>query len=170
MSAADPVYLLDSNVFIQAHRRYYAFDLCPGFWECLIHHHSQTQQIISIDRVRDEITGHDEIVHWVKGTPEGLFVSTRTANVAGSFAEMMEWVNGSQQFREEAKAEFAQVADGWLAAYAKVHGCIVDTHEVYDADSKKKVPLPNVCRQFGVEFLDTFMMLRQLEARFNWTA
>ena len=26
-------YLLDSNVFIEAKNRYYAFDICPGFWE-----------------------------------------------------------------------------------------------------------------------------------------
>ena len=30
-----PLFVLDTNVFIQAHRRYYAQDVCPGFWECL---------------------------------------------------------------------------------------------------------------------------------------
>jgi hypothetical protein len=169
MSGANPVYLLDANVFIQAHQRYYAFDLCPGFWECLLHHHNQSERIISIDRVRDEITGQDKIAQWVKGAPEGLFVSTRTADIAAGFAAMMSWVDDSQQFTGEAKAEFAQVADGWLAAYAKVHGCIVVTHEEYAADIKRKVKLPNVCRQFGVEYLDTFTMLRRLQARFSWT-
>ena len=37
-------YLLDANVFMEAHRRYYAFDLCPGFWECLLHHHRRRRQ------------------------------------------------------------------------------------------------------------------------------
>lgn len=29
------MYLLDTNVFIEAKNRYYAFDLAPGFWEGL---------------------------------------------------------------------------------------------------------------------------------------
>jgi len=52
MDTPSPVYVLDTNVFVQAHRRHYAFDICPGFWDCLIHHH-QTGRIVSIDRVRD---------------------------------------------------------------------------------------------------------------------
>lgn len=37
MSGPAPVvYALDTNVFIEAHRRYYALDLCPEFWECLV--------------------------------------------------------------------------------------------------------------------------------------
>lgn len=26
-------FLVDANVLIAAHRAYYAFELCPGFWE-----------------------------------------------------------------------------------------------------------------------------------------
>lgn len=25
-------YILDANVFIEAHRRYYSFDIAPSFW------------------------------------------------------------------------------------------------------------------------------------------
>jgi len=28
----DPIYVLDANVFIEAARRYYAFDIAPAFW------------------------------------------------------------------------------------------------------------------------------------------
>jgi hypothetical protein len=37
MTAGTEKYLLDSNVFIEAYRRYYSFDICPGFWDCLVH-------------------------------------------------------------------------------------------------------------------------------------
>jgi|SRR5438477_9163972 len=50
MSDPPAIYVLDTNVFVQAHRRHYAFEICPGFWECLIHYH-QTARIVSIDRV-----------------------------------------------------------------------------------------------------------------------
>lgn len=28
-------FLLDANVFIEAYRRYYSFDIAPSFWELL---------------------------------------------------------------------------------------------------------------------------------------
>ena len=33
MNTGSPIHVLDANVFVEAHRRYCAFDLCPGFWE-----------------------------------------------------------------------------------------------------------------------------------------
>ena len=33
---SDPLYLLDANVFIEAAKGYYAFDIAPRFWEALI--------------------------------------------------------------------------------------------------------------------------------------
>lgn len=57
----DKKYLLDANVFIEAKRRYYAFDVCPGFWECLVWHH-QGACVESIDRVKQELElGDDDL-------------------------------------------------------------------------------------------------------------
>ncbi len=171
MSGAPPIYVLDANVFVQAHRRHYAFDICPGFWDCLIHHH-QAARLVSVDRVRDEILAGDALEAWVKNSaPKTLFASTADAVVAANFGAMVQWVQAEQQFKAEAKAEFAQVADGWLAAYAKAHpDHVVVTHEEFSPDAKKRVPLPNVCKQFGVDYIDTFAMLKELRARFHWTA
>ena len=47
-----------------------------------------------------------------------------------------------------AEAQFAGVADGWVAAYAKAHRLTLVTQEVYAAEAKSRVPLPNVCRAF----------------------
>jgi hypothetical protein len=172
MSEAPPIYVLDANVFVQAHRRHYAFEICPGFWDFAIHHH-QTTRIISIDRVRDEIAAGDAdaLETWVRRTaPRTLFASTADPKVTASFMAMVRWVQTQQQFKREAKEQFAQVADGWLVAYAKTHDHhIVVTHEEFSPDAKKRVPLPNVCRQFGVEYIDPFTMLKTLKARFQWS-
>ena len=48
------VFALDANVFIEAYRRYYGLDLCPGFWICL-HRYGVRQRVVSIDRVRTEL-------------------------------------------------------------------------------------------------------------------
>jgi DNA polymerase III epsilon subunit-like protein len=86
--------------------------------------------------------------------------------VIQNFALMMTWVQNQPQFIPAAKAEFASVADGWLAAYAKARGYTVITHEVARPDARKRVPLPNVCDAFGVPYNDTFNMLRDFGSRF----
>lgn len=112
MSTSSPVYVLDTNVFVQAHRRHYAFEICPGFWDCLIHHH-QAGRIVSIDRVRDEILVGDGLEAWVKASaPATLFAPTADLTVTQSYADMVQWVQANSVFKAEAKAEFAQVADG----------------------------------------------------------
>ena len=50
------VYVVDSDVLITAKNLYYAFDICPGFWRCLLHHHRRGR-VFSIDPVRRELAG-----------------------------------------------------------------------------------------------------------------
>ena len=89
MSTPQPVHVLDTNVFVQAHRRHYAFEICPGFWDCLIHHH-KTGLIVSIDRVRDEILAGDALETWVKDTaPSTLFASTADTAITTNYASML---------------------------------------------------------------------------------
>ncbi len=169
MNQDHPFFVLDANISIEAHRRYYAQDLCPGFWDCLTHF-SIERRILSIDRVRDELfVSQDRLVEWVKESQEDLFESTADESVIDAFSEMMNWVQGNNQFRPEAKEQFAGAADGWVAAYAKVHDAVVVTHEAFNTQVRRKVPLPNVCDQFDVDYRDTFAMLRELEVRFEWT-
>jgi len=68
---------------------------------------------------------------------------------------------------DAAKADFASGADGWIVAYAKAKGHIVVTHEVLNPDIRRKVPIPNVCNAFDVNYHDTFEMLRKLGVRFS---
>ena len=166
----DNVFALDANVFIEAHRRYYGLDFCPGFWECM-RHFGDRGRLLTIDRVRAELLrGGDALSQWIRASPEGLFVSSGQPAVVEAFIEMMDWVEGNGQFWRAAKAEFATSADGWLAAYARVHGAVLVTHEQYSPNVKRRVPLGNVCRQFGVPVQDTFSMLRGLDVRFRWAS
>lgn len=168
MQNAQSQFVLDADVLIGAHRRYYALDLCLGFWECLIHYCGENR-VRSVDRVRDEILiNSDRLSDWVKQAPADLFVSTADESVISTYMDMNKWVVENGQFKSEARAEFANAADGWVAAYAKVHNRIVVTQEVYSENTKKRVPLPNVCQQFGVVYCDTFAMLHALDVQFDW--
>jgi hypothetical protein len=161
------IYVIDSDVLIAAHRRYYGFSFCPAFWDFLLRQHSDGR-LFSIDRVHAEITPGDELADWAKNSiPPSFFASTQDQVVIAAYTTMEQWVQGESQFMPAAKAEFAGVADGWLAAYAQAHSDrILVTNELHSPNAKARVPLPNVCRQFGVPYIDTFGMLKDLGARF----
>ena len=167
MDPSRSLFVLDTNIFIEAHRRYYARDICPGFWECLIHSASMGK-LLSIDRVREEIIEPDTLVKWTRQAPDELFATTSAQPISDSFRQVHSWVQGNTQFWSEAKEDFARVADGWVAAYAKVNDAVVVTHEVFRANVRKRVPLPNICQEFGIAHCDTFEMLRQLGVRLDW--
>jgi len=158
-------YLLDANVLISAARQYYAFDFASRFWTCL-EEHAATRRVQSIDRVKQELLkGHDELADWAKTTFAEAFAVTDAPAVIAVYAQIMDWAQGQKQLMDAAKAEFASCADGWLVAYAKVHGLIVVTHEVFSPEACKRVLIPNVCKAFGVEYLNTWAMLRGLGAK-----
>jgi hypothetical protein len=166
-----PLYLLDSDVFITAKNGYYAFIICPGFWECVIHHHT-AGSVFSIDKVQSELlVGRptEDLVRWVQNKlPEGFFLRTGEKSVTSTYSEIMLWVQRNTQFTAPAKAKFATEADGWLVAYAKAHSHVVITNEQPRPESKARVLLPDVCNQFEVPYLDTFEMLKGLAVQFEW--
>ncbi len=166
MNSSKPILLLDANIFIEAHKRYYAQDICPGFWDCLLHH-NDINSLRSIDEVKEEIKKvKDELWDWAKKSPPDMFVSSKEQSVRESFLEVMDWVHQQPQFTSDAITKFAGGADGWLVAYAKVYGMILVTDEKTNPDVKRRVPIPNVCEYFEVSYRGTFKMLRALEVQF----
>lgn len=158
-------YLLDANVFIEAARRYYAFDLVPTFWEVLVDLASNGI-VESIDRVKDELLrGKDDLAEWVEAHFSDAFASTDDGEVIKSYGEIIAWAAGQTRYHRAAKDQFADGADGWLVAYAHCKGRTLVTHEVLNETIKSKLPIPNVCQAFNVSYLDTFRMLRELGVR-----
>ena len=160
-------YLLDANVFIEAKRRYYTFDICPGFWDCL-KGHNNNDLLCSIDRVKNELTaGNDDLAEWAKNTIDPIFFdSSNQPETITEYGDMVAWVYSQSQFTQAAKDEFANVPDAWLIAHAKAHDFTLVTHEVYNSAIKRKVPMPNVCNAFGVEYANAFEMLSDLQTSF----
>lgn len=166
-------YLVDADVFITAKNLYYAFDLCPGFWDGLIHHHHQGR-VFSIDRVRSELLAGprtENLVQWVRNDlPEGFFLPVDSDEITAAYTEIMMWAQRHPQYFDYAKAKFATGADGWLVAHARVHGTTVITLEQSSPESKREIKLPDVCDRFDVEYDNTFAMLKDLAVRFDLAA
>ena len=163
-------FVLDSDVFIAAKNAYYAFDICPGFWDGILRAHREGR-VRSIDRIKTELLSgrkEEDLVQWVANTvPSAFFDDSNTAEVSAAFADVMLWVQRNGQYFDRAKAKFATEADGWLVSYSMVHGTVVVTNEQPRPESRNRVLLPDVCDQFGVPYKDTFVMLRQLGTQFS---
>jgi len=160
-------YILDANIFIEAKNRYYAFNLCPGFWDSLLHHNS-VGNLESIDRVKKELLeGKDNLATWSKKSPD-LFASTNSKFVVADYGDIIQWVQNQERFNDAAKSKFANDPDAWVIAYAKANNAIVVTQEVSAPKSRKDVKIPDVCNHFNVKCTDTFDMLQKLGIVFYW--
>ena len=161
-------YLLDSDTFIRAKRSHYAFDICPGYWTAMLRLH-KLRLASSIDRVRAELVGYgDELSEWIKDqAPAQFFKKTADQAVIQQFTTIGRWVEGEEQYSEEATQRFLSGADPWLIAYAKVSGHTVVTYEEHRPEAQNTVPIPNVCIRFGVDCVNPFQMLRELGVRFR---
>ena len=156
-------YLLDTNIFIQAHRLHYGMDFCPAFWDWL-ERSNAAGQVFSIEKVSDELAeGKDQITEWAEKRGEKFFLPPDNA-VLVAMQQVSQWIAG-QSFTPAAVSTFFQVADFYLVAHALAHRHVVVTHEV-PANSVNYVKIPNVCIGLGVKCVTPYEMLRKEKARF----
>jgi hypothetical protein len=124
---ARPVYVLDSNVFIEAARRYYAFDLAPRFWDSLVEH-ADNGEIESIDWVKKELGKgkgkkgeEDELAKWANSNFGHAFCSTDEEDVIESYGMVMTWVQGQSQYMDAARsANGVKIAKCWEAEMSRI--------------------------------------------------
>ncbi len=92
------------------------------------------------------------------------FFLTADNVVVQHLKELSEWTT-SQNYEDKAVRKFLESADYYLIAHAKAHGMTVVTHEV-EAETKKRVKIPNACIGMGVDCVNTYEMLRREKACF----
>ena len=158
------MYLLDSDVFLQAKNLHYGFDICPGFWEWL-EDASRRGVLGSVAAVKAELVEQgDELSSWVKGH-DGLFVPEDPATTT-AMREVTAFAQ-SPRFSAAHRAKFLAKADPLLIACAKAHGHTVVTHEKSAPDSKK-VKIPDVCEALGVPTDGIYQVIRNDGANFTF--
>ncbi|MBI1290460.1 DUF4411 family protein [bacterium] len=156
-------YLLDTNVLIAAKNLHYGFDFCPAFWEWL-DAQNRKGKVHSVEKVRFEIEGREDVLaDWIRGKEERFFVSP-DSQTSSFFGRVTQWAY-SQDYRQEARDEFFDVADFYLVAQALQGSHILVTHE-HPRNSRKIIKIPDACLGLGVKFMTPFDMLRAEKARF----
>jgi hypothetical protein len=138
-------YLLDTNVFIEAHCHYYGFSICPGFWEWLDYAHEKGK-MLSIKRVRDELMARQDWLSGWASRRKNMFVDTNDDKTYSSLEILAGWVRDN--YIDAAQVKFLSGADFVLVGYAHAYKHQVVTAEI--ASSGKQIKIPNACKGMDV--------------------
>jgi len=144
------------------------FSIFASFWDGLLFY-SQNGVLCSIDKVLREIKeGKDALKSWAENDFIDYFFSTKKENVIQAYSSIVPWVQNQSQYNQLAKDTFMDEdnADTWVLAFALANELTIVTHEVFDPNIKKRIPIPNVCLEFDIDYCDTFEMLRRLQFSF----
>jgi hypothetical protein len=160
------MYLIDSDVLIDAKNRHYGFDIVPGFWEWLENAHL-AGSVFVVQKVADEVQqGGDELASWMKRQP-GSFKIQADASDQPSLKILAEWVNDHPRYTASAKSTFLSAGDYFLVAQARNLSYVVVTQETPQPDSKGSIKIPDACTAVGVTCTTPFEMLRREGASFR---
>ncbi len=150
------MYLLDSDVLIQAKNRHYGFDFCPAFW-AWIDEACGRGLVFRVDKVGSELAaGNDELSVWAATRPN-LFLKPDGA-VLSSQRVVSSWAS-SGRYIPAAVNSFYEGADYFLVAHAHAHMCIVVTHE-QTSTSPNRIKVPDACAGLSVKTISPFEMLK----------
>ncbi|GAB3691003.1 DUF4411 family protein [Corynebacterium nasicanis] len=163
------MYLIDSNLLINASRTYYAPDLAPFYWEWMIEQ-AEKGAVASISQVKDELNKGDPkdfLRSWSHRLPDEFWLEP-LVEAASSYQEIFEWVSDRQRpYSSAAITQFFAAADSSLIAMAQTRGLRIVTFEKSAPQAKNRVLIPDVCNALGVAYCDGFTMYRELGLRFS---
>ncbi|MBX7490838.1 DUF4411 family protein [Helicobacter turcicus] len=129
-------YLIDTNIFIESAYRFYAFDICPGFWEFL-KKCSQRDSIKSISKVYDEMTPNDSNLQDFKEQLKNkkFFLPIESISLE-SYAKVSKTLQ-TMQYTPLAIKNFSNGADYFLVALAYQESYTIVTHEAKSGNNAK---------------------------------
>ena len=158
------MFLLDSNVFIEASRTYYSPAISLDFWDWLATKHAEGS-VASIPQVKQEIldgnSGH--LTTWVGQLPKSFWLQPDQQTVT-SMEKLSKWtMDPARQYFPAARSDFLSKADYFLVAAADAGGHIVVTREQPAPDAKKRILIPDACLAMGVRFSDPFSVYEYLD-------
>lgn len=158
------MYLIDSDVFIDAKNRHYGFDIVPAFWQWIEQAHV-AGQVFTVQKVAEEVlAGDDELAQWMKQQPQSFRIA-ESSNDQPALQTVSQWAIGAG-FTQAAVSSFLAAADYFLVAQALSLGYKVVTQETPDPAAKKRIKIPDACKAVGIPWLTPFDMLRTEQVRF----
>ena len=155
------IFLLDTNIFINAHNVHYRINIFPSVWNFF----AETKEIKSIDKVFDEITkGDDGLVKWGNDN-ESLFLPTSSKEIQDQYRIISKFVQDEYEKQENIN-KFLGGADPWLIAYAIIKEATIVTFEKTGGYKSLEIKIPNICKKYGVKYIETYQLFEEFGAKF----
>lgn len=155
------MFVVDSNVFIQAANSYYAFDLVPAFWTWL--EGRLGDDIFTVVPVQSEILAQkDDLSDWISQNSNSSWILP--VDDEPTQLQMPELTQHcvNLSYKMPGIQKFLSGADPWVISAARSRSWTVVTHEEPNPATKKRVKIPDVCDALRVRNLRGFDMMRQL--------
>lgn len=162
------LYLLDANVLITAHNRYYPIDQVPEFWSWLHHQGLSGHVKIAVEILDEILEGHDDaLLGWLR-------------NDANRAALLLDEVVSPELVRRVVTEGYAADLtddeieklgrDPFLISYALGRGdrCVVTTEVSRPAKQRQNRKIPDVCDTLNVRWCGPFELNKQLGFRTGW--
>ena len=120
--------------------------------------------------VYDELVGisshDDELARWFRERRDTGLVTVPDTAVQATFRDIANFV--ASHYDRPNSERFLKGADPWVIAHARVQGGAVVTQETLVGANSRNVKIPNICAAVGVQYMNTYQMLRAMNATFYW--
>ncbi|MCY4359776.1 MAG: DUF4411 family protein [Cyanobacteria bacterium MAG APA_bin_95] len=155
------LYLLDTNVLIDAHYKFYPIDRIPEFWNWLLIYAQQQQVKIPHEIYEEILPGNkeDHLDHWLKDNKAALYLNETIDNIS-----LNKVVNKYASDLNDKELESCG-GDLFLIAYAlrDTEERIVVTNEVSKPGKKRaNRHIPDVCKDLGISHCNTWQLIKRL--------
>jgi predicted nucleic acid-binding protein len=164
MSSAVELYCLDTNVLIQAWQSYYSPKFCLGYWDLLDEFGSQGKIFIS-EMVKEEISRtEDDLSLWLKKSR----ISVRNIDEPVTKCLQSIYSNNPLHIKLVDNIKGRSLADPWVIAHAiNENATVVTKEEKITVLSSKKIKIPNVCDNMGINWINDFQLIEKLGIQFS---
>jgi hypothetical protein len=169
------LYLLDANVLMTAHAMYYPVDAVPEFWDFLLHQAQAGRLKMPLEIIEEVLDGsndeeRDLLYAWVHD-PDHKAALLLAEEVNQALVAKVVAQGYAQNLTDD---EIEQIGrDPFLIAYglaAPADRCVVTTETPRPSAKRQNRKIPDVCDSFGVNWCNTFAMLKALGFSTAWRA
>ena len=158
------IYSLDTNVLIQAWNGYYSPDFCADYWNCMDNLIQAGIIFIAEEVYRELEKEDDDLFQWAKSRKDE-FVHEIDDDVEDNLKRIYDFDPKHRRLVDSIRSR--SIADPWVIAHAITDNAIVVTKENFETQSNKRIKIPNVCENMGVQWINDFQFIKDVQISFT---
>ncbi|TPW35219.1 DUF4411 family protein [Oecophyllibacter saccharovorans] len=162
-------FLVDTCIFIESAKIHHPMDIFPSLWGKLLE--TAGDKWFTCKPVANEIKDWgDDVFSWFDGLkkthPEAI-LDHSPEDIQKGFADITQGIVDNAHYKPFAKEKFLSGADPWLLAFGRARGYKIVTREtIIDPNIKKRIKIPNVCKDYNIDCLNLNEFLRYVSFKF----